>query len=87
MLLRRMSGWPFLGTGGPFPGRGHVEENVDVLGVQPGLERPVGGELHTCATGQAFVLSFFFARTKPPPMIRRWISLVPSYRRNRRTSR
>src|SRR5690606_6322165 len=38
MLLRRMSGWPFLGTGGPFPGRGHVEENVDVLGVHSGLD-------------------------------------------------
>jgi uncharacterized protein (DUF885 family) len=26
-------------------------------------------------------------RTRPPPMIRRWISLVPSYRRSSRTSR
>src|SRR5262249_28716667 len=27
------------------------------------------------------------AFTAPPPMIRRWISLVPSYRRSSRTSR
>ena len=32
--------------------------------------------------------AFFWAwRTRAPPMMRRWISLVPSYKRSSRTSR
>ena len=42
----------------------------------------VAGEI-----GARHFSAFLASRTSPPPMIRRWISLVPSYRRSRRTSR